>query len=493
MTDDIIDPPDPRLDGKVIKITRLGKGKKPDGEKKPDEKTPEKETEKPTGNGHAEPEAAAPVTAEIVNLEVARLAKLEDVAYELERKAAAKKLNIRPTMLDDFVASVANLKKPMGKGRPIEFTAPEPWPFTVDGAALLHEIAKAVRKFVVLSPEAAETVALWIIHTYVFETFFCTPRLGITAPQKQCGKTTLVDVLEHLVARPMMTTSITAAAVFRTVEAVRPTLLIDEADTFLRENDELRGVLNSGHKKGGSVVRTVGDDFEPRQFSTHSPCAIAMIGALPDTLGDRSIKIELRRRLPTEQISNFRPDRIEALRDLVRKAVRWTADKAGQLAVADPQLPPSLHNREADNWRPLFAIAAVAGGDWPAIVERAASRLTGAADGSLKALLLADIREVFEAQDAATGTACQSIGSAALVMALNNLATKPWCECTHGRPLTQHGLAWRLKQYGLEPKKVSTEEGRLNGYARADFDEKCGAYIQQNIEDPPEGGFELDT
>jgi hypothetical protein len=66
--------------------------------------------------------------------------------------------------------------------------------------------------------------------------------------------------------------------------------LIDEADTFLYDNDELRGVLN-GNRKGSTVLRTVGDDHEPRAFATYSACAIAMIGALPDTLHDRAVTL----------------------------------------------------------------------------------------------------------------------------------------------------------------------------------------------------------
>ncbi len=75
-----------------------------------------------------------------------------------------------------------------------------------------------------------------------------------------------------------------------------PTLLIDEADTFLPENEELLGILNSGHRRGGSVLRTVGEEFEPPSFSTHSACAVALIGKLPATLADRSVPIELLRR-----------------------------------------------------------------------------------------------------------------------------------------------------------------------------------------------------
>jgi putative DNA primase/helicase len=78
-------------------------------------------------------------------------------------------------------------------------------------------------------------------------------------------------------------------------------LLVDEADSFLGEKEELRGILNSGHTRDAAyVVRTVGDEHEPRRFSTWAAKAVAMIGHLPDTLADRSIIIPMRRRAPGE-------------------------------------------------------------------------------------------------------------------------------------------------------------------------------------------------
>jgi putative DNA primase/helicase len=138
----------------------------------------------------------------------------------------------------------------------------------------------------------------------------------------------LLDILNCLAARALQAANISAAAVFRVVEITQPTLLIDEADTFLRENDELRGVFNAGHRKGGSVLRTVGDEHEPRQFSVWAPLAIAMIGHLPDTLHDRSIECRLRRRKPNERVQSFRSSRADHLRVIARKMARWVADNA---------------------------------------------------------------------------------------------------------------------------------------------------------------------
>jgi hypothetical protein len=129
--------------------------------------------------------------------------------------------------------------------------------------------------YVMLPDTSAVAVALWCIHAHAFEASYISPRLAITSPEKRCGKTTLLRVMQALVPKPLSASNITAAALFRTVEAVRPSLLIDEADSFLDENEELRGIINSGHARDGQVIRLVGEDHEPRAFSTWCPTAIA--------------------------------------------------------------------------------------------------------------------------------------------------------------------------------------------------------------------------
>ena len=335
-------------------------------------------------------------------IEVTRLAQLTAMEYELQRTAAAEKLGFRTTKLDEMVqAERVRLGLSGGgtgddkQGHALQFIAPEPWPEPVDGAELLSEMAAAIRKHVVMADHCRDTTALWTLHTYLIDRFLVTPRLGIRSPTKRCGKTTLLDVLGRLVARPLPTTSVTSAAIFRVVERDQPTLLIDEADTFLYENDELRGVLN-GNRKGSRVLRTVGEDYEPRSFSTYSACAIAVIGALPDTLHDRSVVVDLKRRFPSEPIESFRLDRTGHLDVFARKAARWTKDHARAIAAHDPDMPPGIINREADNWRPLLAIADEAGGEWP---ERARAAVLavhatgGSDDASRLELLLGDIED----------------------------------------------------------------------------------------------------
>jgi len=219
------------------------------------------------------------------------------------------------------------------RGAPIILADPEPSPEPVNGVALLDALAAMIRRYVVLAPEAADAAALWTLHTYAEAAATISPILAITSPTKRCAKTLLLAILGALARRPLPVANITAAALFRAIERFIPTLLIDEADTFIRDSEELRGVLNAGHFRATAfVVRTIGDDHEPRTFSTWGPKAIALIGRLPATLEDRAIVILMRRRAKSEHVERLRLDRLHAETEpLRRQAARWVADHLAAL------------------------------------------------------------------------------------------------------------------------------------------------------------------
>jgi hypothetical protein len=82
----------------------------------------------------------------------------------------------------------------------------------------------------------------------------------------------LLTFLGAVVPKPLPASNVTASVIFRAVEKWSPTLLVDEADTFLRDNEGLRGVIDSGHNKANAyILRNVGDNYEPKQFRTWSP------------------------------------------------------------------------------------------------------------------------------------------------------------------------------------------------------------------------------
>lgn len=424
--------------------------------------------------------AATPEQAESQSPEdrrLAELAALSPVGYDRIRDKAAKEIGIRVATLDKEVEK----RRPKtetedeGKtGRALKLAALQPWPEPVDGAKLIAELVDQIRRFVMLTREAAIAVALWIAHAHVFEAFSISPRLAVISPEKRCGKTTLLRVIQALVPKPLSAVNITPAATFRTVEAFRPTLLIDEADAFLGDNEELRGVLNSGHERDGQVVRLVGDDFEPRAFSTFCPVAIALIGRLPATLEDRSVVVSMRRRLRSELVERFRSDRVEHLHEHARKIARFVEDHKDVLRDADPGMPEGLHDRACDNWRPLLAIADCAGGDWGRRAREAALTLSGQEDAdeqSRGVMLLADIQRVFAEKKT------DRISSTDLVSALADLPDRPWGAWAKGKPISTARVARLLRPFGITPSTVRIGEKTPNGYQLSQFEDAFDRYL----------------
>ena len=200
------------------------------------------------------------------------LAALSPVEYDRQRKQVANDLGIQLSTLDDEVEKRRQESETDSRGgRKLELSTPDPWSDPVDGVALLDDLTEAFSRYLALLDGADVAMALWVLHTHAFDEAYVAPRLALTSPEKRCGKTTTLMVLSRLVAKPLPTSNITPAPLFRTVELAQPTLLIDEADTFLGRNDELKGILNSGHTRCGQVVRSVGDDHEPRTFKTFAP------------------------------------------------------------------------------------------------------------------------------------------------------------------------------------------------------------------------------
>jgi hypothetical protein len=198
----------------------------------------------------------------------------------------------------------------------------------------------------------------------------------------------------------------------------------DEADTYMRDSEDLRAVIDSGHRRDGGVIRTVGDAHEPRRFSTWAPVVLAAIGHLPGTVEDRSIKIAMRRRRPDEPVMSLRLDRTGGFEKLARMAARWARDNADALRAADPPMPAGIYNRAADNWHPLFAVADIARGGWPARARKAAVKLLGDGEdvSSATVLLLGDLRELFDHEPSGV------LFTREILAALHADETRPWPE-----------------------------------------------------------------
>jgi hypothetical protein len=340
------------------------------------------------------------------------------------------------------------------------------------------------------SIEAAWAATLWAAHTHFAPYLDTTPRLAVVSPEPQCGKTRLLEICELVCSRPYTAVNTSVAAMFRLVESVNPTLLFDEADTYFgpraHEHEELRGLINAGHRRGALAWRCVGDPkhMEVRSFPAFCPVALACIGDLPATIFDRAVIIRMRRRRPDERLRPFRQRTATPVGKAIGERLSSWAEAAGaEVGAAEPHLPDWLTDRPADVWEPLVAIADAAGGVWPARARQAARTIEAERRSghiSLGVRLLADIRGVAGADE--------KISTNTLIERLVSLDEAPWGNI-RGKPLDARGMARRLALYGVHPKPVWVAGETVRGYELTDFADAFGRYLPLS---PGEGLGPLD-
>jgi len=361
------------------------------------------------------------------------------------------------------------------QGQALDFSDPEPWPDDVDGAALLNQIVEACNRFLVLPECGAEAIALWTIHAWAIDAAQISPVLILESPEKRCGKTTTLNLVGAVAPSSIPASSISPASLFRSVEKFQPTLLIDEADRALKNSDELNCIINASHnRQGAGVIRTVGEDHEPRRFSTWCPKAIAAIGHLQGTLEDRGIILQMRRKTQGEQVERWRGDRLAQFKPIKEQAFRWVQDNTESLKDLDPEVPNQLHDRAADNWRSLLAIADLVGGDWPDRSRKAALKISGkrTEEDSWGVQVLADIQDWFQT------TGKDNFPSAEMCTYLGGLVDRPWPEYKNGKEITTRQLAKLLGRFEIKSKDLKQSDGSvLKGYTKKHFIDPFSRYL----------------
>lgn len=369
--------------------------------------------------------------------------------------------------------------RPIARAAVDPFAVVEPWPDPVSGAALLDDLAQCVRRHLVLPAHGYEAVALWTLHTYLVDAADYTPYLLVTSPVRECGKSTLLDLLLHLAHRAQQTGGYSAAALYRRIDRQHPALLLDEIDTRLRgdSGEALRGVLNTGFQRSGRVTICSGENHDDRDFATFCPKVLAGIGHVWDTVASRSIPIRLKRASKEElrTLTKIRGHRIaDECADHRRRAARFAADNLDQLQRADPVTPEQLSARQSDVWRPLLAIADAAGGAWPNTARNAALALHGAAteEGDTGLLVLQDLATMFGETDSAVLPTVEILGR------LVKMEDRPWPEYRNGKELSARGLASLLGRFDVKPRTHRTGAAEtVKGYSRADLQPVFTTYL----------------
>lgn len=346
-----------------------------------------------------------------------------------------------------------------------------------DGAQILDDVLAAFRKYTVQPSEHAYiALTVYTAYTHAAGCFDFAPRLVLTSAEKRSGKTRTMEIVSTISARPLIAANATVPALFRSLGGdVPPTICLDEADTIFgtrikaEQNEDLRGLLNAGFQRGTPVLRTVGPTHEVAEFQTFAPAVLAAIGQLPDTITDRAVNIRLRRRKSTESVAQYRIRRDRpGLLELRERIAEWIEPHTEELADALPGTP--LEDRAADLWEPLFAVADLAGGDWPARTRLAAAHLVAEAaendsEQSEGMELLSDIREALEL---VTGSFIQSTN---LLTLLKSREESRWAEYD----LTARRLSDLLKTYQIRPRRAPSGNGR--GYSVRAFEDAFSRYL----------------
>ncbi len=415
------------------------------------------------------------------------LAQLHPLEYDQKRKEIAKEKNIRISTLDELVTKARQAREEGHKAdEQFKEWQVSPWPDEVDGEELLDAALDALKKYVIADQESLHVAAVWATLTWLADYATVLPMAMISAPEKGCGKTILLSVIAAMACRPLQASNITQSALFRSIELWKPALFIDEADSFMRENEAIRGLLNSGHTKDSAfkiLSEEIGGQLQPVRYSTWGPKGIAGIKleTLDPTLTSRSIIIPMRRKMPTEKTENFRHADPAQFEELKSKFLRWSLDNGPAFSKLRPVLP-GLSNRDADNWEPLIAIAELAGGGWPLKIRQAALKIVGKREEapSLDAELLSDIRNVFADRK------IERISSVHLLDALTVDDLAPWKTYNRGQPLTARQLANKLRPYGIYPvsMRIPGIPGTPKGYKLEDFSEVFQRYIPLPSETP---------
>ncbi|PKH64368.1 hypothetical protein CXF61_11870, partial [Psychrobacter sp. 4Dc] len=324
------------------------------------------------------PQQDLKISSDLAQSTIDRLATLSELEYELERTETAKSLNNMSVRSLDRLVKKARSKTESKISESLVVDI-EPYVKPVTDIALLADQIYQILDDHIACTDAVKTAAtLWIILTWVIPASHILPIAWINAPEKRCGKSTLLTLMSHMSKRSLSTSNITKSALFRSIESYKPTLFIDEVDTFINDNDGIRGVLNAGHSRDNPyIIRCVGDDNEPVPFNVFGAKAISGIGRIPDTLIDRSIPLTLRRKMRDETKKRVRDLPLDVTNMIQSQLARWSDDNMSAVKEADPVLPVSINDRAQDNWQILFKIAILLGDEWLKKAHKSCMEISG--------------------------------------------------------------------------------------------------------------------
>jgi putative DNA primase/helicase len=410
------------------------------------------------------------VKREAVFAEIAELPKL---THEVRLKEAAKRLG------EDFEFLVEEFEVFYAAR-----TIPEdlqPWDEPVDTAELLDAIEVKFRRYVVASDAIVMASVLYAPFTYVVEIATHAPKLIYTFPTKEAGKSTALHVMRRMVQRAYPAVEVTGAVLYRIIDRLKPTLLLDEADSLFKRRTVLAHIINESWSNSGVKIPRTGPHGEILEFDPYGAQLISMRGLLvPDTTLSRSIVCTIWPKLPSEVVVEFDYRDDDEFKVIRRKLIRWAIDNAVTLRDAKPKFPPGFNNRIRLNWRMALAITDLAGGKWSMRARSAALELETDRDEP------SEIIRLFKALRDVWGSAAVR-SSESLCRALAEHPSGEWADFHDKGPISQHQLAALLRPFGIRPIHNLHPTGRAKenqgGYRRAQFENAWARLLQKPSRD----------
>lgn len=351
---------------------------------------------------------------------------------------------------------------------------------SLETVVLLDTLSDYFGRYLVLNEDQRTALAVWSLHTHIFDVFDTTPYLVITSAEPRCGKSRVFECLQPIVPNPRQLIALTEATLFRIV-AQNPTLLIDETDALFNSptgqlserQDQIRGILNSGYRRGATVARCLAGDHEVRDWPTYCPKALAGIGHLPTTIEDRGLCIRLARRLASEEIERFRFRVGIAWGIKLKPQIEaWAALARIQLANAEPDMPDELDDRAQDSYEALVAIGDYASEDWGERVRMALIALRNMDTGTKESLGIRLFRDVGLFIDRLTTERMATLDFLSVLYEEGEQPWEDWWGASSSKKASV-GLARILREYGVLPEQYKEAGVKKRGYR---IEQILGAY-----------------
>lgn len=355
-----------------------------------------------------------------------------------------------------------------------------------DGAELVQDLEIFLTRYVILPKYTALPLALWAVMTASFDSFDVVPYLVISSPVPRCGKTRLLECLELVVSMPRRASNVSEAALFRMIQKLSPTLLLDEAETLSGKGERaeyLRQILNAGNRRGAVATRCTGQgaNLDAEDFSVFCPKVLAAIGSFPQTITDRAILIAMQRRKDCEKVERFLYRTVEPVgKTLTARASAFVTQRRDEIGAAyEATALDFISDRDAEAWGPLFAILAVATPERLLELRECAERLTqsksaNAEEDSLALRLLLDMRDVWSDGE-------PKIFTAELLQRLKKIEDGPWAsdERFDGRRLSR-----LLRPFGVTTATVRIGAETRKGYTWQDAEAAFARYLVSQPSQP---------